>query len=58
MNRKEILDAIKSLANSQGFYSHLYNIIIDGSDDSEEYLDLLESKNFTDVVDLVLYFEG
>lgn len=58
MNREQIINAIKSLANSQGFYGRLYEAITSGTEEAEEYLDLLESKDFSDVVDLVLYIEG
>lgn len=38
MNRDEILDAIKELATSQGFYGRLYTALITGTDDAEAYL--------------------
>lgn len=58
MNRNEIIAAIKMLAGSQGFYSRLYEAIL--SLDEVEYnnlMDHLESKEFSDTVDMVLYFE-
>ena len=58
MNRQEILDAIKFLAPSQGSYKRLYDILSDKSSESEEFLDKLESLNFKDTVDLVMYLEG
>lgn len=58
MNKKEILEMIKSLASSQGFYTRLYQYLSEGSEESEEYLDMLEEKNFKDPVDLILYLEG
>ena len=54
MNKDEILEAISSLASSQGFYQRLYNEILN----DPEYLDYLESLHFKDAVDLVLYLEG
>ena len=57
MNREEILETIKSLASSQGFYTRLYNALSDHSEDSEEYLNELESMHFRDAVDLILYLE-
>ena len=42
MNREQILDAIRSLAASQGFYGRLYERLTDGSDSAEEALDLME----------------
>jgi len=58
MNRNKILDTIKNLAGSQGFYTRLYEAISDGSEEAEEYLQYLEDKNFKDPVDLILYFES
>ena len=57
MNRNEILEAIKSLASSQGFYSRLYDTLSNKSEQAEEYLMHLENKKFADVVDLILYLE-
>lgn len=57
MNSTEILNAIKLLAKSQGFYGRLYDKLIDGSKESEDFLQELESKNFNDITDLILYYE-
>lgn len=57
MSKKEILEMVKSLASSQGFYTRLYQYLSEGSEESEEYLNMLEEKNFKDPVDLILYFE-
>lgn len=53
MNRDEILNTIKSLASSQGFYGRLYEQLYD-NDDALEYL---ERQNFQDPVDMILFFE-
>lgn len=58
MNKQEILETIKSLANSQGFYTRLYKHLSDNTEESEEYLSMLEDKNFKDPIDLIMYFEG
>lgn len=58
MKKKEILQTIKDLSKAQGFYSGLYKFLIENSEESDEYLDMLESKNFKDPVELILYFEG
>lgn len=58
MNREEILNLVKTLASSQGFYTRLYQFLSENSEESEEYLDLLVNKNFKDQIDLILYFEG
>ena len=57
MKREEILNAIKNLALSQGFYGRLYDTLTNGSDEAENYLDYLESQNFSDVVDMVMFIE-
>ncbi len=58
MTAEEILETIKSLSKSQGFYTRLYEILSDESKDSTDYLNILAKKDFKDPVDLVLYFEG
>lgn len=58
MNKQEILETVKSLANSQGFYTRLYEHLSDNTEESEEYLNMLEEKKFKDPVDLILYFES
>lgn len=58
MNRQEIIDNIEMLSRSQGFYGRLYNAIISGNEEAENYLDNLEEQNFKDVVDMILYIEG
>lgn len=58
MNRQQILNAIRTLAMSQGFYGRLYEFVTSGTDEAEEYLDNLEEQNFGDSVDMVMYIEG
>ncbi len=61
MKMNEILENIKMLACSQGFYGRLYNAIIELKENDENaYNDFkakLEEKNFKDTLDLVMYFE-
>lgn len=58
MNRTQIMNTIGTLANSQGFYSRIYNYLLSlDEDDLNEVLDELEAQNFADAVDMVLYFE-
>lgn len=54
MDREQILNAIKGLAMSQGFYGRLLREI----DDNPEILDELENQHFKDVVDMVMFIEG
>jgi hypothetical protein len=56
MKANEILETIKMLAKSQGFYGRLINAI-ETSEERENILAELESKNFKDPVDLVMFFE-
>ena len=57
MNRQQILDAIRSLAASQGFYGSLYNMLTNGSDEAEEALCVMEEQNFGYAVDMVMWLE-
>ena len=59
MNREQILDAFRSLARSQGFYGRLLKQIGSVDEETREaFLSDLESRNFRDVVDLVMWIEG
>lgn len=59
MDRQEIRGAFEMLAQSQGFYGRLLRDI-DSLDvkDSEKIWADLESHNFKDTVDLILYMES
>lgn len=61
MDRNEILATIRNLANSQGMYGRLLNMLLrarkECPDAYEEYMEGLEAQRFGDAVDLVLYFE-
>ena len=61
MNALQVIEVIKVLAKSQGFYSRLYqNIrenIVPDEDKYENFQQFCEQQNFKDAVDLVLYFE-
>ena len=56
MKANEILEAIKMLAKSQGFYGRLLNAI-ETSEEREAILAELESENFRDVVDMVMFYD-
>lgn len=63
MKMNEILSVIRSLARSQGLYGRILKAIEDLRDygDPDKYDELvsaLEAQNFTDPVDVVLYFEA
>ena len=54
MSKQQIIDAVKSLSSHQGYYSRLYNILLD----NEGYLTYLESQKFGDIVDMIMFLEG
>ena len=59
MEREEIMEKIKSLASSQGLYGRLYRDLMELSeDDYNEVMTKLESQNFKDGVDLVMFIES
>ena len=59
MKREEIIKTIKSLAGSQGFYGRLYGDLIElDEDEYDEVMTKLESQNFKDGVDLVMFIES
>lgn len=61
MKMSEILDTIRSLACSQGMYGRLYRDIMELKENSpfdyENVVNMLESKNFTDSLDFVMWYE-
>lgn len=58
MNREEIINALRMLARSQGFYGRLLVSLQEASEeDRNEFLLTLENCNFKDDVDLVMYLE-
>lgn len=62
MKMNDIIEVIKMLACSQGFYGRMYDAIAElKAYDPQGYEDLVEdweSKNFADAVDFVMYVEG
>ena len=59
MKREEIMETIKTLASSQGLYSRLYRDLMALDEDKyNEVMTELESQNFKDGVDLIMYIEG
>ena len=58
MNKEQILDAIRSLAASQGFYGRLYDTLTDGSEQSDEFLPTMEKQYFGDKLDMVMWLES
>lgn len=58
MNRYQILNAIKDLAMSNGFYARFLERLEEDEEKAEQILDDLEALCFADVVDLAIYLEG
>ena len=59
MKREEIMEIIKGLASSQGLYSRLYRDLMElDEDEYDEVMTELESQNFKDGVDLVMFIES
>lgn len=62
MKREQILEVIKSLANSQGSYGRLYNALMEAKqNDPDAYEELMvswEAQNFSDDLDFIMFYEG
>ena len=61
MTRRQILDTIKDLGRSQGFYSRMYarlqSLRRDEPEYFNQYMNHLVNQQFANPVDIVLYFE-
>ena len=61
MNVLQVLDVIRDLSHSQGFYSRLYETVLELKQNDEaafnEFAKVVEAQNFRDSVDVVLFFE-
>lgn len=61
MDIEQIMAAIRSLAQSQGYYGRLYNELwemqTNDPDKWEEVKNTLEKQNFKDSLDMVMFFE-
>ena len=58
MKREEILELVKSLARSQGFYGRLYRDWTSASkEDQQAIKEYLEAKNFKSGLDFILFIE-
>lgn len=60
-NVLQVIDVIRELSHSQGFYSRIYrNILLmqeNDPDSFEVFREMVESKNFKEPVDVVIFFE-
>ncbi len=61
MTFEQIMDIIRNLAQSQGFYGRLLASItelrLENPEGYEEFKEELEKQNFKDAVDIVMFFE-
>ena len=61
-NIVQVIEVIKSLANSQGFYQRMLERILyieaNEPEQYESFKNEMESQNFKDAVDVVLYLES
>ena len=58
LTKTQIYNTIKALAKSQGFYGRVLRALEEGGEEElNTRLDYLETLNFRDTTDLVLYFE-
>lgn len=58
LDRDDIMSLFKSLASSQGFYGRLVRAINDANEEArEKFWQNLESKKFTDTLDVIMYIE-
>ena len=57
----QVIDVIRNLSHSQGFYSRLYTDILEmqrhDKEAFERFKTVMEAQEFKDDVDVVLYFE-
>ena len=58
MKRQEILNGIRRLACSQGFYGRLLRELQSNEEAANEFFDECERQNFKDMVDFVMWLEG
>lgn len=58
MKREQILNTIRSLAMSQGFYGRMYNDLMSDPDYCDEVMTFFEAQNLKDPLDLILCIEG
>ena len=62
MNAVQVIEVIKELSNSQGFYSRLYRNIVELKENDEdgfnEWCNEIEALNFKEPIDVVLYLES
>ena len=61
MNVLQVIDVIRDLAHSQGFYSRMYQRILElkrtDPECFENFKNEVEAQNFKDPIDVVMFFE-
>lgn len=60
-NVLQVIDVIKSLATSRGFYARILEDILDAKENNPAYFEyfteVVEKQNFKDPLDVVMFFE-
>lgn len=58
MKAKDIIEVIKDLSQSQGFYGRILRDIKGlNAEDFREFCRVMEEQNFKDTLDVVMFFE-
>lgn len=59
MNRFQIENVMQTLAMSQGMYGRILDQIYSAPEDEQErFWENMESQNFSDALDVILFLEG
>lgn len=59
MSAKDVIEVIRELSYSQGFYGRLLRDIKSlNADDFREFCRVMEQQNFTNSLDVVMFFEA
>lgn len=62
MNVLQVIDVIRDLSHSQGFYSRMYQRILElkrtDPECFENFKNEVEAQNFKDPIDVVMFFES
>lgn len=58
LNVSQVLDIIRDLSHSQGFYQRLYDNIMNLEEEAfRDFKEVMEAQNFKDPVDVIMFFE-
>ena len=57
MDKRQILNAVRELSYSQGYYGRLYRLLTEGGEEGEELLEEMAAQNFSDILDMIMWLE-